>query len=168
MRSIYSVVAALAASSMLLAACGSNDRCLDAPNPTECRQWRDAGGDVDDYLMYGMAGYMLGSAMSGGRRVIVIKQDPHYRGTRHSLRRPIPSASQQVSSYERRQRAAVAERARAVEAAKNREQARKQESVRQMKTYGSNRTSSDRRSFSSSSSRSFGSSSRSFGSSRRR
>lgn len=71
-----------------LAACETAaQRCAQAANPAECVKVADAGGDVNDYLMYGMAGYMLSSAMNGGQRQTVIVQDPHYRG----YRRPIPS-----------------------------------------------------------------------------
>lgn len=71
-----------------LAACESvADRCAKAANPAECVKVADAGGDVNDYLLYGMAGYMLSTAMNGGQRQTVIVPDPHYSG----YRRPIPS-----------------------------------------------------------------------------
>ncbi|MBG6116778.1 uncharacterized protein YgiB involved in biofilm formation [Sphingobium sp. JAI105] len=71
-----------------LAACETAaQRCAQAANPAECIKVADAGGDVNDYLLYGMAGYMLSSAMNGGQRQTVIVPDPHYRG----YRRPIPS-----------------------------------------------------------------------------
>jgi len=71
-----------------LVACDSvADRCAKAANPAECVKVANAGGDVNDYLLYGMAGYMLSSALNGGQRQTVIIPDPHYRG----YRRPIPS-----------------------------------------------------------------------------
>lgn len=73
---------------MPLAACESAaQKCAKAANPAECAKVADAGGDIDDYLLYGMAGYMLSSAINGGQRQTVIMPDPHYRG----YRRPIPS-----------------------------------------------------------------------------
>ena len=63
-----------------LAACSAADPCLDAPNPTECRNWSDAGGDVNDYLLYGMVGYMIGRNSSGQT---YIYRDPGYRGSYH-------------------------------------------------------------------------------------
>ena len=68
----------------LLAACQSvADKCATAPNPTECAKVVDAGGKVDDYLLYGMAGYMLSSAINGsGQRQSVLIPDPSYRGYR--------------------------------------------------------------------------------------
>lgn len=71
-----------------LTACESvAEQCAKAANPTECVKVADAGGDVNDYLLYGMAGYMLSSAMNGGQRQPVIVPDPSY----HGYRRPIPS-----------------------------------------------------------------------------
>ncbi|WP_328277733.1 hypothetical protein [Sphingobium sp.] len=63
------------------------DRCAKAAKPTECVKVAEAGGDIDDYLLYGMAGYMLSSSLNGGQRQTVIVPDPSYRG----YRRPIPS-----------------------------------------------------------------------------
>lgn len=72
-----------------LAACESvADQCAKAANPAECAKVAEAGGDVSDYLVAGMAGYMLSSAINGsGQRQAVIVPDPSYRG----YRRPIPS-----------------------------------------------------------------------------
>lgn len=72
-----------------LTACESvAQQCAKAANPTECAKVADAGGNVNDYLLYGMAGYMLSSAINGGgQRQAVIVPDPGYRG----YRRPIPS-----------------------------------------------------------------------------
>lgn len=58
----------------------ASDPCAGADNPIECRNWADAGGDVNDYLLYGMVGYMIGSSTSGQR---YIYRDPGYRGTYH-------------------------------------------------------------------------------------
>jgi len=73
-----------------LTACGPSvkEQCAQAKNPTECAQVASAGGDVSDYLVYGMAGYMLSSAINGsGQRQSVIVADPSY----HGYRRPIAS-----------------------------------------------------------------------------
>lgn len=71
-----------------LAACESvADQCAKAANPAECVKVANAGGNVNDYLLYGMAGYMLSTAMNGGQRQTVIVPDPGYQGHR----RPIPS-----------------------------------------------------------------------------
>ena len=73
-----------------LTACGPSiaDRCAEARNPAECAQVAKAGGNVSDYLLYGMAGYMLSSAINGsGKPRPLIVADPHYPG----YRRPIPS-----------------------------------------------------------------------------
>ena len=73
-----------------LTACAPSvaDRCAEAKNPVECAQVAQAGGNVSDYLLYGMAGYMLSSAINGaGQRQPVIVADPHY----HGYRRPIAS-----------------------------------------------------------------------------
>jgi len=74
----------------LLSACGPSvaERCAQAKNPAECAQVASAGGDINDYLLYGMAGYMLSSAINGsGQRQSVIVADPNY----HGYRRPIAS-----------------------------------------------------------------------------
>ena len=81
---------ALCLSLLPLAACGpsSAERCRAASDPTECMQVAGAGGDVSDYLTYGMAGYMLSSAINGaGQRQQVIVADPAW----HGARRAIPS-----------------------------------------------------------------------------
>ena len=83
-------IAAALAASFLVSACGQSaaERCMEASNPKECFQVAEAGGDINDYLLYGMAGYMISSAINGaGKRQPVIIADPHYRG----YRRPIPS-----------------------------------------------------------------------------
>ncbi len=94
------VIVAIGAS--MLAACAQEDRCASASNPAECRQWADAGGDINDYLVGGMAGYMLGSMMNGGRRETVIVRDPGYRGPIRSLHSPIPSARDQLVRRQQR------------------------------------------------------------------
>jgi hypothetical protein len=82
------LIAAAAASALLLSACGPTpqEQCATAKNPAECLQVAQAGGDVNDYLLYGMAGYMLSSAINGaGQRQPVIVQDPKYYGTRRAI-----------------------------------------------------------------------------------
>ena len=76
------IISALVVASLALAGCSSQqpDPCLEADNPAECRQWADAGGDINDYLLYGMAGFMIGSMMSGGKKTTYIHTDPSYRG----------------------------------------------------------------------------------------
>lgn len=69
-----------AVASLTLAGCSEPDPCLESENPAECRKWADAGGDVNDYLLYGMMGYMIGSSMSGGSKHTYIYRDPGYRG----------------------------------------------------------------------------------------
>jgi hypothetical protein len=72
----------------MLAACGPSvqEQCAQAKNPAECAQVASAGGDVSDYLVYGMAGYMLSSAINGaGQRQPVIVADPGYHGPRRSI-----------------------------------------------------------------------------------
>lgn len=84
----YLMIFAACLMAMPLAACESAaEKCAKAANPAECSKVASAGGNVDDYLLYGMAGYMLSSAINGGQRQTVIMPDPNYRG----YRRPIPS-----------------------------------------------------------------------------
>ena len=59
-------------------------RCAKALNPVECAQVARAGGDVDDYLRYGLVGYMLVPSAHGPP---VIAPDPHYRGWRRAVPR---------------------------------------------------------------------------------
>lgn len=132
--------------SMLLPACSANDPCAQASNPAECRQWTDAGGDINDYLVGGMVGYML--ANRGGQQVIV--QNPNYQGSYRQLRRPLLSESAQV-----RQLKAKVERQK-VELRRQQEANRRYKAEKRRSSWGS----SSRKS-------SWGSSSR-FGSSRRR
>lgn len=83
-------IACLAAASLSLAACDPSPReqCAQAKDPAQCLQVASAGGSVSDYLTYGMAGYMLSSAINGsGQRQSVIVADPSY----HGVRRPIAS-----------------------------------------------------------------------------
>ena len=79
--------AALLSMTMLTACDPAFDQCAQADKAAECRQVTESGGDVNDYLLYGLTGYMIGSTMSGGRRQSVIVADPNYRG----YRRPVPS-----------------------------------------------------------------------------
>jgi len=67
------------------------DQCLKAQNPAECKQVVSAGGNASDYLMYGMAGYMLGQVTNGGQRQTVIMADPSYRGYRQPIASYDPS-----------------------------------------------------------------------------
>ncbi|WP_267397749.1 MULTISPECIES: hypothetical protein [unclassified Sphingomonas] len=79
------LIAACALSLPAIAACGPSPqtRCAEAAKPAECLQVAQAGGDVSDYLTYGMAGYMLSSAINGGgQRQSVIVADPSYHGSR--------------------------------------------------------------------------------------
>jgi hypothetical protein len=72
---------------------------MEAANPKECYQVSQAGGDVSDYLLYGMAGYMLSSALNGqGQRVPVIVQNPNY----HGYRRPVASYQRSYSTVRNR------------------------------------------------------------------
>lgn len=86
-RFLIMIFAAIMA--MVATACGSVpvDQCLKAANPAECKQVVSAGGNASDYLMYGMAGYMLGQVINGGQRQTTIVADPSY----HGYRRPIAS-----------------------------------------------------------------------------
>jgi hypothetical protein len=72
-------IATIALLALSLTACAAEDPCIKADNPVECRQWTQAGGDPNDYLLYGMVGYMIGS--SNGNTYIY--RDPGYRGTYH-------------------------------------------------------------------------------------
>lgn len=80
---------ALALTALTTSAPSVVDRCAQAENPAECAQVAQAGGNVSDYLLYGMAGYMLSSAINGaGQRQPVIVADPHYHSySRSSTRR---------------------------------------------------------------------------------
>ncbi len=72
--------------SLSLVSCAETDRCATAAKPDECRHVRSAGGDVNDYLLYGMAGYMLANAVNGsGQRQPVLVPDPDYRGQRRAI-----------------------------------------------------------------------------------
>lgn len=86
----FKAAAALAAAALALTACSvQQDECFRASNPAECASWRDAGGDVQDYLVGGMAGFMLGRATSGGQQQTVIIANPSYHGPARHLRSPI-------------------------------------------------------------------------------
>lgn len=145
------LIIAAAAASLMLTGCGQSDadRCASASNPTECMAWSDAGGDVEDYLIGGMAGYMLGSVMSGGSRQTVIVQNPSYRGPYRTLRKPIPSRDYQVRALQKKVDRQRVELRRQQEA-----NARKKAEIRSLKSssrYSPSRSSySSRSSFSSS------------------
>lgn len=98
-----------AVASLALAGCTSPDPCLEAEDVAECQAWSDAGGDVSDYLLYGMAGYMIGSSMSGGSKQTYIYRDPSYRGTYRTLRTPIGTKDQQIRKLEKKVAAQKAE-----------------------------------------------------------
>ncbi|WP_172704986.1 hypothetical protein [Sphingomonas sp. LH128] len=91
-----------AAAALSLTACAGNDRCTSAENLTECRKWTDAGGDVDDYLVGGMAGFLIGQQLSGGQNRTYIYRDPGYHGTYRPMRTPIGSRDQQIRRLERK------------------------------------------------------------------
>jgi hypothetical protein len=89
------IIAAAVAVSMFTAGCGSNavpqdqfaqqdDQCLQAQNPQECSQFRDAGGDVSKYLVGGLggaaAGYMLAKMMTPSGPRYYMQRDPSYHG----------------------------------------------------------------------------------------
>ena len=79
------------AGALLVSACGQQpyqtaqnvDPCMQANNPRECAEVRNAGGSVNDYLMYGLAGYTFARIMTpyGYRNAIV--PDPYYHGSFH-------------------------------------------------------------------------------------
>lgn len=78
-------IALTTAAALTVTACGPSvkEQCAQAKDPAQCVAVANAGGDVNDYLLYGMAGYMLGS-MNGQTTII---RDPSYRGPV----RPVPS-----------------------------------------------------------------------------
>lgn len=59
------------------------DECWNAKDPQECRQYVNAGGDSNNYLLYGMAGYMLGR-MGNGQTYL--QPAPGYSGYRPPVR----------------------------------------------------------------------------------
>jgi hypothetical protein len=91
-KTILLSLAALAA--IPLAACSTvEERCASAKDPGECVKVANAGGDINDYLLYGMAGYML--ANRGGQQVIV--QNPSYHGPYRTIPSYASSASRMAS-----------------------------------------------------------------------
>lgn len=90
-----------ALTALLLAGCGPTvaGRCAEAKDPKECVTYANAGGDVNDYLLYGMVGYMVGRG-SGGQTYLY--RDPGYRGYYPALRAPIGTRTQQVGKLERK------------------------------------------------------------------
>lgn len=125
------LIALAMAASLTLTAC-AEDKCASASNPAECRAWTDAGGDIDDYLMGGMIGYML--ANRGGQPVIV--RDPGYHGSYRPLRRPLPPASVQVQRLK-----AKVERQRVELKRQQAANARKSAELKAYRTSGSSRSS---------------------------
>lgn len=113
----------IAASAMLLLSACGEDKCATAENAAECRQWVGAGGDVNDYLVGGMAGYLIGRHMAGGQQQPYIYRDPGYHGSYRPMRSPIGSRDQQVRRLERKVQAQRAElkRQQAANADKKRE-----------------------------------------------
>jgi len=81
------IIIAAVASVLTLTACGpqmgGGDQCAAATNPAECRQYSNAGGDVSQYLLYGMAGYMIGRMGSGQT---YLQPTPNYSGYRPPVR----------------------------------------------------------------------------------
>ena len=65
------------ASCAALAACGPSvqERCQGAKDPVTCAAVAQSGGDVQDYLLGGLAGAAISGAMTGGRHPTVVK---HY------------------------------------------------------------------------------------------
>jgi hypothetical protein len=78
------VAVVAAAMALTTAACSNQrqapyDRCLDSRDPSMCHAVVNAGGDADDFIQYGMQGYMLG--MMNGQQYVY--HDDHYRGPSH-------------------------------------------------------------------------------------
>ncbi len=94
------IVIAAAVALLGLTACSSNDynRCETSNNPMECNSWVDAGGDIDDYLVGGMVGYML--ANRGGYNYVV--RDPYYNGPSRKLHRQLYSQDRQISALKQK------------------------------------------------------------------
>ena len=55
------------------------DRCLDSRDVSMCHAVVNAGGDADDFINYGMQGFLLG--MMNGQQYVY--HDDHYRGPVH-------------------------------------------------------------------------------------
>lgn len=63
---------------LVLAGCADPaPSCSDASDPAQCEAVVSAGGNASDYLLYGMAGYMLASTINGQQ---VVRRDPTYVG----------------------------------------------------------------------------------------
>jgi len=94
---------------MALSACNptpvayvNTDPCSTARNIYECQQVAQAGGNVNDYLMYGLAGYTLGYMNNGaGYRQPIIIVDNSYRGVRRTIPSYVNSRTY-VSTYKAR------------------------------------------------------------------
>lgn len=85
------ILAALAVASLSLAACGGApqvDPCLSAPDVKQCEATRAASASSNnDAMLYGVGGYLLGSAMSGGgSRSTHTTVEKHYYSPRPSYR----------------------------------------------------------------------------------
>ena len=83
MKKILTAVALTAG--LMTAACGDRadqiDQCLQAQNQQECAQVRDAGGDVSQYLIGGLGGYMLAKMMTPSGPRYYMQPNPNYHGT---------------------------------------------------------------------------------------
>lgn len=157
------IVGAVALAAVMLSGCTTDaDRCAQASNPAECIKWADAGGDIEDYLVGGLAGYALASVTQGGRQQTVIVQNHSYHGPQRHLRRPLVSKDVQLARLERKVQRQKAELRRQQEA--NRRYKAEKRSGGLFSSSSSKPSSSWSSSRSSSSSRSWGGSS----SSRRR
>lgn len=140
------IVTLFALAAVMLAGCSPTvaERCAEAKDPKECVTYANAGGDVSDYLLYGMVGYMIGRN-SGGQAYLY--RDPSYRGHYPSLRAPIGDRAHQVRKLERKIAAQKVELRRQQAA-----NARKSAELRSMRSTSFSRPSYSRPSFSSRSS----------------
>jgi hypothetical protein len=57
------------------------DPCDSSRNPLECRGYRDAGGNVNDYLQYGLMGMMTQRSYYNGQQQVIYVRDPGYHGS---------------------------------------------------------------------------------------
>lgn len=129
----------------LLAGCSSNNKdCAQSSNPAECQMWVDGGGDLEDYLIGGMAGYMVASMMQGGKKVTYITVNPNYHGPKRTLRSPILARDQQIRRMETRLRQQEAKIARQKTELRNQQEANRRKNE-QMRSSSSTRSSSSSR-----------------------
>lgn len=86
------IYASVIAASMLVACSpqAQEDGCAKAKDPTECRTYVEAGGSDNDYLLYGLGGYLLGRSASGQP---TLQPRPDYRGYRAPVTTPRPVAT---------------------------------------------------------------------------